>query len=97
MNKNLLIKQVAERLDKPVVEVQPIINAFLDCITESLQAEESVVVRGFGTFRILKQTARPVRNVKTGEPCMLTPRNSVKFVVGTELFERINNQEDNIY
>ena len=43
MNKNLLIKQVAERLDKTVVEVQPIINAFLDCITEALQAEESVV------------------------------------------------------
>ena len=96
MNKNLLIKQVAERLDKTVVEVQPKINTFMDCITESLQAEESVVVRGFGTFRILKQTARPGRNGKTGEPCMLTPRNSVKFVVGTELFERINNQEDNI-
>ena len=97
MNKNLLIKQVAERLDKTVVEVQPIINAFLDCITESLQAEESVVVRGFGSFRIHHQTERPVRNVVTNEPCMLTPRNTVKFVVGKELFERINRQEDNIY
>ena len=97
MNKNLLIKNVADRLGVQSSEVQIVVNTFLDCLTESLQKEENVVVRGFGTFRILKQTARPVRNVKTGEPCMLTPRNSVKFVVGTELFERINNQEDNIY
>jgi DNA-binding protein HU-beta len=90
MNKNLLIKQVAEKLDKTVVEVQPVVNAFLDSITESLQKEEMVTLRDFGTFRIRKQTARPVRNVKTGEPCILVPRNSVKFVVGNELFDRIN-------
>ena len=97
MNKNLLIKNVADRLGVQSSEVQIVVNTFLDCLTESLQKEENVVVRGFGSFRIHHQTERPVRNVVTNEPCMLTQRNTVKFVVGKELFERINRQEDNIY
>ena len=94
MNKNLLIKHVADRLNKTVVEVQPVVNTFLDCITESLQRDEMVTLRDFGTFRIRKQTARPVRNVKTGEPCMLVPRNSAKVVVGRELFDKINENTE---
>ncbi|MBE6300701.1 MAG: HU family DNA-binding protein [Parabacteroides distasonis] len=92
MNKNLLIKQIADRLAKRKEEVQPIVESFLDCVTESLQKNETVTIRGFGTFRIRRQTARPVRNVKTGEPCMLVPRNSVKFVVGSDLFDKINEK-----
>lgn len=37
-----------------------------------------------------KQTSRPARNPKTGEPVIIAPRTSIKFRAGIKLLEDLN-------
>lgn len=90
MNKNDLMIKLAEKLDIPRYCSLRYINAFEEVLTESLQADDPIMLQGFGTFSLWRQTGRPARNPKTGVPCMIAPRNSVKFKPGKWLLDKLN-------
>lgn len=90
MNKNELILQVAEDTGFKKKDVKAVLDSILRTTTAALQKEEPVVMIGFGTFHPWKQTARPARNPKTGEPVMIQPRTSVKFRAGSDLLGDLN-------
>lgn len=90
MNKNELILAVAEDTGLKKKEVKTVLDSILRATTEALKKDESVVMIGFGTFHPWKQTGRPARNPKTGEPVMIAPRTSVKFRAGSDLLGDLN-------
>lgn len=53
--KNTLITKVYERNSMQLKDVRTIINSFLDCLTESLNAGERVEIRGLGVFETEKR------------------------------------------
>ena len=95
MNKTELTKQVAERLSIPHYEAIRYMNAVQAVVTTELQQKGSIVLQGFGTFLPWEQSERLGRNPKTGTPCMIRERVSVKFKPGKYLLDAINaNGED---
>ncbi|WP_102408951.1 HU family DNA-binding protein [Parabacteroides bouchesdurhonensis] len=95
MNKTELTKQVAERLSIPHYEAIRYMNAVQAVLTSELQQKGSIILQGFGTFLPWKQSERLGRNPKTGTPCMIRERVSVKFKPGKYLLDAINaNGED---
>lgn len=68
-----------------------IINA-VDYMTRELVMGRRVEIRGFGSFFLRYHKARVARNPKTGESVMVKPRSTVRFKVGKELRDRVNNQ-----
>lgn len=90
MNKRTLESKVSAKLGIPQYKVNLFINTLLDSITESLEQNEEVSIRGFGTFLPKRQKTRPVRNPQNGVPCMLEPSVTVKFSVGSDLKKRLN-------
>ncbi len=96
MIKSELVQAVAAR--NPHLyhrDVENIVNAVLDEITDALSAGNRVELRGFGAFSVKSRPARSGRNPRTGEPVFVEQKSVPFFKTGKELRERLNpNGED---
>lgn len=89
MNKAELVNRMAEIAEIPKVTAEKALNAFIEAVTEALQAGEKVTLVGFGTFMIQKRAARVGRNPRTGEQIKIPARKVIKFKPGSKLEEAI--------
>lgn len=92
MNKKVFIAGLAARTGRTVTETQKFVDNFLALTSETLASGEDVMFLGFGRFFPRKQTARPVRNPKTGAPSMLDERTTVRFKPGKFLLNTVNKK-----
>lgn len=97
MNKTELSKQAAERLSISQKDMMQIINTLEELMAEAIKEEGSLLWKGFGTFNLWRQAARPGRNPKTGEPAMIPARNSLKFKPGRQLLLRLNEESEALH
>lgn len=91
MNKTDLVIVLAEKMNIPQSQSRKFLNAFQEVLSDTLK-EEVIMLQGFGTFEPWEQTARPGRNPRTGAPCVIRARTSVKFKPGKFLLETLNAQ-----
>jgi integration host factor subunit beta len=74
-------------------EVEGVVSAIFDSITEQLAEGGRVELRGFGAFSTRKRDARIGRNPRTGEPVEVDAKRVPYFKPGKEMRERLNLQE----
>ncbi len=91
MNRSDLIDQLAQRLTQlPHDAVEQSVRALLECLTQSLEQQERIEIRGFGSWSVKSRPARNARNPKTGEWITTTPTVRIHFKPGLEFRERVN-------
>ena len=91
MIKSELVQRIADR--NPHLyqrDVENIINAILDEITEALKRGDRVELRGFGAFSVKQREARLGRNPRTGEHVAVVSKHVPFFKTGKEMRERLN-------
>ncbi len=91
MIKSELVQKIAER--NPHLyqrDVEHIVNAILDEITEALARGDRVELRGFGAFSVKNRPARVGRNPRTGTTVHVTEKHVPFFKTGKEMRERLN-------
>ena len=71
-------------------DIERIVNAIFDEITEALAAGNRVELRGFGTFSLRQRGARTGRNPRTGESVSVPEKALPFFKTGKELRDRLN-------
>ena len=77
MTKADLVERVTAQISRtagPMISKKDcarVVDAFLEAIKESLQTQENIEVRGFGTFKIRNRKTRMARNPRTGSPLSL--------------------------
>ncbi len=85
--------------DKALAKVLPHLsgrelrNAFddtLEAITAALEAEEDVILSGFGKFWVQHKVPRTGRNPKTGKTAVITARKVLGFSAAPGLKNRLN-------
>ncbi len=72
-------------------DVENIINAILDEITQALAEGSRVELRGFGAFSVKNRQPRTGRNPRTGEKVEVEEKWVPFFKTGKELRERLNS------
>jgi nucleoid DNA-binding protein len=90
MTKAELVTQVAQETQLTQHQSAAIVERFLQCIIEALQAGDTVELRGFGRFRCRHRRARQGRNPKTGVPVAIPAQTVPVFTVGKALHVRLN-------
>ena len=75
-------------------DVENIVNAVLDEITDALAAGTRVELRGFGAFSTRQRDARTGRNPRTGEAVDVDAKRVPYFKPGKEMRERLNLNGD---
>ncbi|PCH47472.1 MAG: integration host factor subunit beta [Hyphomicrobiales bacterium] len=91
MIKSELVQVIAEQ--NPHLyqrDVENIVNAILEEISEALAAGNRVELRGFGAFSVKHRAARVGRNPRTGEQVEVEEKWVPFFKTGKDLRERLN-------
>jgi len=94
MNKSELIEALAQKIDCPLREADSITNTVLEAMTETLAQEDSIEIRGFGSFVVRHYDSYHGRNPKTGEKIKVTPKKLPFFKVGKELREMVDKNKN---
>ena len=71
-------------------EVENVVSAVFDSITEQLAGGGRVELRGFGAFSTRQRDARTGRNPRTGEAVSVDAKRVPYFKPGKEMRERLN-------
>jgi DNA-binding protein HU-beta len=82
MNKNDLIKAVAEKTGLTSKRALGAVDAVFEIIIEGVAANHNVRLMGFGTFHQVKREARMGRNPRTGESLKIKPSRLPRFKAG---------------
>ncbi len=75
-------------------DLNKIIEIILKEIKDTLQRDEGVELRNFGTFRTNVQKASIRRNPKTGEKVSVPKKRTIKWKMSKDLFKKLNNEKE---
>ena len=90
MNKTELVNVVAAETEKSKKDVEAIIAATVDAITNAMKEGDKVQLIGFGTFEVKATAAREGRNPKTGETITIAASKKPAFTASKALKDQIN-------
>ena len=91
MKKAEFIDAVAEKTGLTKKDVNSVIDAAIETITEALKSGKSVSFIGFGSFSTTKRAARTARVPGTDKVVEVPATTAVKFKVGKQLKETVAN------
>jgi len=92
--KSELVQRIAER--NPHLyqrDIEKIVNAVLNGITDALVHGDRVELRGFGAFSVKRRDARLGRNPRTGTHVEVVEKAVPFFKTGKEMRERLNPRD----
>ena len=89
LTKNDIVEKIHEIsfIKKSTVDI---VESLLEIIKQTLEAEEDILISGFGKFCVKEKRPRRGRNPATGEDMDLWGRRVVTFKCSGKLKERIN-------
>ena len=91
MIKSELVQKIAEKNSHlSHREVERLVNAIFDEITNALSSGGRVELRGFGAFSVKSRPGRVGRNPRTGQKVEISEKNVTYFKTGKLLKERLN-------
>ncbi|MDR0303594.1 MAG: HU family DNA-binding protein [Chitinispirillales bacterium] len=68
---------VAKETGLTAIDAKIVINALIESLSDTLIAENTVELRGFGTFSVTKRMPRTARNMITGEKIKISARKDI--------------------
>ena len=85
MTKADVIARVAEKTGLSKVDVKEVVEGFFDSVKYALKKEDSLEIRGFGTFHVVKRAPRTARNPRTGQEVKIPARKQPVFKPSKEI------------
>ena len=87
MNKAKLVERMAKLSNLPKATCKECLESFIVAVSESLKDAESVVLTGFGTFKLIDRKERIGVNPTNGKPMTIGPKRVAKFTASKALKE----------
>ena len=93
--KSKLIKELKKAYPNFLTQdLGKIIEIILKEIKDTLNRNEGVELRNFGTIRTSIQKASIRRNPKTGEKINVPKKKTIKWKMSKDLFKKLNNEKE---
>lgn len=95
MNKKITISELSQLLSTNVSLInkkgwEDFLRLFFAQISEGLQAEGNVKIKGLGTFKVVTVDARKSKDVNTGANTVIPAHNKISFTPDSSLAEILN-------
>ena len=95
MTKSELIELIARKQQQlPHKDIELAVNLMIESLTEELEDDDRIEIRGFGSFTLHHRKPRIGRNPKTGESVSLEGKRVPHFKPGKDMRDRINASRD---
>jgi len=79
MNKEDLVKEIAQQTGLDKHSVLTTVEAFMATVKKSLEKEENVYLRGFGSFILKKRAKKTARNISKNTTLIIPEHNIPAF------------------
>ena len=90
MNKNDLVKVIADKTELTQKEVASVMDEFICITTKALKAGEEVAIAGLGKFVTKTRKARTSINPRTKEPIEVPASKAPAFRAGKQFKDAVN-------
>ncbi len=89
VNKDTLIGSLVEKTELSKKDVESVLDAVIETVTEELKKGNKVTLTGFGTFKVSNRAAREGINPQTKAKIMIPAMTVPKFTAGKTLKEAV--------
>lgn len=89
MTKADIVSHVAESTGLEKIAVQNVVDAFMECVKDSLAKEKPVYLRGFGSFIIKHRATKAARNITKNTTITIPAHNIPAFKPSKTFVETI--------
>ncbi|MFU8813362.1 MAG: HU family DNA-binding protein [Balneolaceae bacterium] len=72
------------------VETEAVVKGFLDTVIDAMKREETIELRGFGSFKVVKRAQRVARNPKTNEEVIVPEQHVPTLKISKEFKKEVN-------
>lgn len=79
MTKADLVNEISKNTGVEKAQVQQIVESFMECIKDSMVANNNVYLRGFGSFIIKKRATKVARNISKNTTITIPAHNIPAF------------------
>ncbi len=79
MTKADIVNEIAKSTGVEKVQVQQIVEAFMESVKDSLAANNNVYLRGFGSFIVKKRAQKVARNISKNTTITIPEHNIPAF------------------
>lgn len=79
MTKADIVSEIAKTTGVEKVQVQVIVEAFMDSVKDSLTKKNNVYLRGFGSFIVKKRAKKVARNISKNTTITIPEHNIPAF------------------
>lgn len=87
MIKTELINEVAEASSFNIKQVKEIIESTLEVIKKHVKAGDEVVLRNFGTFKMVHRAEKKARNISKGTEILVPAKDIPVFKVSKQFLD----------
>lgn len=89
VNKDTLVGSIVEKTELSKKDVESVLDAVIETVTEELKKGNKVTLTGFGTFKVSNRAAREGINPQTKAKIMIPAMTVPKFTAGKTLKEAV--------
>lgn len=93
MNRNDLIKSIANDTKVPQKVVDKVLKSLTETLMLAISCDEDVTLSGFGKFTKKHLTSKVARDPRTGEEIEIGERSSMGFKPSEVLKQRLNGKK----
>lgn len=90
MTKADIVNTIADATGISKVDTEAVVNAFLVSVGDALQDNQTIEIRGFGTFLVREKQPRTARNPRTGETVQVPRKFVPAFKPSRDFKESVN-------
>lgn len=89
MNKGELIAKIAADAKLTKAQAGATLDSLIRNTMTALKKGDKLILVGFGSFAVVKRSARTGRNPQTGKPIKIPAKKVVKFRAGNEFKHKV--------
>ena len=90
MNKTELVEAIASSTELTKTDVDKVVTALVEVVTDALAKGDKVSLKGFGNFEVRTRSERTGRNPRTGETMTIAASKAPAFKARIILKKAVN-------
>ena len=90
MNKTELVEAIASSTELTKTDVDKVVTALVEVVTDALAKGDKVSLKGFGNFEVRTRSERTGRNPRTGETMTIAAIKAPAFKASSALKKAVN-------
>lgn len=93
MTKADIVNQISKNTGVDKIQTQAVVEACMECIRESLAADNNVYLRGFGSFIVKERAEKVARNISKNTTITIPAHNIPAFKPSKSFVNKVKKSD----